>query len=176
MLVGQDGDAAYVPQDGDAEQLQAELSRRLYLGYLEEGDDRVDCYCGELSPDVALPAGMRASGLRLLYPLLGDDMVAIAGRAAQVVAWDRTHRFCGQCATPTEAMEGERARRCPQCGLLNYPRISPAIIIAVVRQGEGGRELLLAAQSPLPVRPVQRAGRLCGAGRIARGVRVPGGG
>ena len=31
---------------------------------------------------------------------------------------------------------GERAKKCPKCGLSNYPRISPAIIVAVIRDGQ----------------------------------------
>ena len=60
---------------------------------------------------------------------------SIAGRAVQLTEWDRTHRFCGRCATPTEPAPGERARRCPACGLLAFPRLAPAIIVLVERDG-----------------------------------------
>jgi len=71
-------------------------------------------------------------------------MFSLAGRAIQVVTWDRTHQFCGQCGTPTESLADERAKRCPACGLISYPRLSPAIIIAVVRHTGEGQRLLLA--------------------------------
>ncbi|MEZ5409601.1 MAG: NADH pyrophosphatase zinc ribbon domain-containing protein [Acidimicrobiales bacterium] len=45
----------------------------------------------------------------------GQDW-ALAGRAAQIVNWDRDHRYCGRCATPTDAHAADRARVCPKCG------------------------------------------------------------
>lgn len=66
----------------------------------------------------------------------------IAGRAVQLVDWARTHRFCGRCATPTEQVAGERAMRCPACRLMCFPRLAPAIITLVTRNG--GSEALLA--------------------------------
>jgi NAD+ diphosphatase len=68
-----------------------------------------------------------------------------AGRAVQVVEWARTHRYCGRCATPTELVPGERALRCPACGLLAYPRVAPAMITLVTRGAAGpDQEVLLA--------------------------------
>lgn len=125
--------------------------RTHYLGYLEnDRGAQTDCYCAEISADAPLPEGLRADGLRALYPRLGDLRFAIAGRASQVVAWDRTHRFCGQCGASTVDESHERAKRCPACGLTSYPRISPAIIIAVVRKSDGGDRLLLARSHRFP--------------------------
>lgn len=87
----------------------------------------------------SLPEGLRAAGLRSWFGVLEDATLAIAMRAVQIVEWDRTHRFCGACGTPTEQAQGERAKRCPACGLTAYPRIAPAMMVQVTR----GRELLL---------------------------------
>ncbi|MDQ6838645.1 MAG: NAD(+) diphosphatase [Actinomycetota bacterium] len=64
----------------------------------------------------------------------------LAGRAVQLVEWVRTNRFCGRCATETVGARGERARRCPACGLTAYPRLAPAVIVLIRR----GDEALLA--------------------------------
>jgi NAD+ diphosphatase len=74
---------------------------------------------------------------------LPAPLAALAGRAAQVLEWDRAHRFCGACGTPTELADGERARRCPACAQVSYPRVSPAMMALVWREGE-----LLLARSP----------------------------
>ena len=87
----------------------------------------------------ALPEGLKASGLRSWFGVLDDATLAIAMRAVQLVEWDRTHRFCGACGTQTERIGGERAKRCPACGLTAYPRISPAMMVMVTR----GREMLM---------------------------------
>ena len=65
------------------------------------------------------------------------------GRAARRVG---SHPpFCGRCGTPTEPAPGERAMRCPSCGLSAFPRLAPAMITLVTR-GEDGpdQEALLA--------------------------------
>jgi NAD+ diphosphatase len=92
-------------------------------------------------------------------PLMGlwgavDDVTwTVAGRAVQLVEWERTHRYCGRCATPTEpaALHEGRARRCPSCGLLAFPRLAPAMIVLVTR--DDGRRALLArnARFPMPM-------------------------
>ncbi|MCK4988071.1 MAG: NAD(+) diphosphatase, partial [Desulfobacterales bacterium] len=57
-------------------------------------------------------------------------------RANQLVDWGRTHQYCGVCGRPTEDKTDERAKICPQCGLVNYPRLSPAIIVAVLKNNQ----------------------------------------
>jgi NAD+ diphosphatase len=151
LLVWPNGDTASVPLLEDIAELEVAPVRHEYLGYIEdERGQQTDCYSGEIGPDAPLPHGMTADGLRQLFPLLGETMSALAGRAIQVVGWDRSHLFCGHCGTPTEILEHERARRCPQCGLTSYPRISPAIIIAVVRPTPDGHQLLLARNHRFP--------------------------
>lgn len=72
-------------------------------------------------------------GLRDLYAQVDGPVWAMAGRAVQLVEWARTTRFCGRCGAPTEPVAGERARRCPACGLLAFPRLAPAVIVLVER-------------------------------------------
>ncbi|MDQ2725204.1 MAG: NAD(+) diphosphatase [Actinomycetota bacterium] len=60
----------------------------------------------------------------------------LAGRAVQLVEWVRTNRFCGRCGTETIDASGERARRCPACGLTAYPRLAPAVIVLIRREDE----------------------------------------
>jgi NAD+ diphosphatase len=107
-----------------------------YLGQL----DSRPCYAVGLEQGVLLPAGMGFEGLRRVYGRLDEDLFWIAARAVQIVDWDRTHRFCGRCGTPLRVKTTERAKECTQCGLLQFPRLAPAIIVLVER----GREILLA--------------------------------
>lgn len=130
--------ATLVPQAPDMFEPWAE--RRHYLGRLEG----LDCWALGLSE---LPQGWRRSPLRAAMMQLGEPLMGLAGRAAQVLEWDRAHRHCGVCGTPTELQRGERARRCPACGHSAYPRVSPAMMVLVWRQAERGGEVLL-ARSP----------------------------
>jgi NAD+ diphosphatase len=88
----------------------------------------------------AISTPWRLGGLRSWFGILDDLSLSLAMRAVQVLEWDRTHRFCGTCGTPTTIAPGERAKRCPACKLTVYPRISPAMMVLVCK----GRELLLA--------------------------------
>jgi len=107
-----------------------------FLGHL--GD--AGCIALMLPDDAPEPVGMRYVGLRSLFLRIPDPLLALAGRAFQVVEWDRTHRYCGRCGTPTRNKADERAKECPACGLVAYPRVSPAMMALVTR----GREILLA--------------------------------
>lgn len=53
--------------------------------------------------------------------------------------WYRVNRFCGNCGSPTVHDEKERMVRCPVCGNLIFPRISPAVIVGVT---DGDRLLM----------------------------------
>jgi NAD+ diphosphatase len=87
--------------------------------------------------------GLDWLGLRQLHGRVSEQWWTIAGRALQIVEWDHTHRFCGRCATATERTPGENARRCPRCGLVVYPRLSPAVIVLVTRGADDGEALLV---------------------------------
>lgn len=79
------------------------------------------------------PAGWSFEGVRGLFALISDSFFSAAARALEIAGWDRSHRFCGSCGSPTALKRGERALECTACGHLSYPRISPAVIVAVVR-------------------------------------------
>lgn len=87
--------------------------------------------------------GAEPTPLRALYAQAGAEAFALAGRATQLLDWQRNHRYCGHCATPTERLPDEHGLRCPACGLVAYPRLSPAVMV-LVRDGER----LLLARSP----------------------------
>lgn len=84
--------------------------------------------------------GLRYESLFTLYTHMDEEVWALAGKALQVAEWHRTHRFCGRCGEATELAPGERARKCPACGLLSFPRLAPATITVV----EDGDRVLLA--------------------------------
>lgn len=132
LLVQGTDDDLRVPQAASA----MPMLQHLYLGSL----DGVPCYAAELAPDAATPPGMEQAGLRELYGQLDDDLYGVASRAFQLIEWDRTHQFCGRCGTPTVSSTEERAKVCPNCGYLAFPRLSPAVITLIHR----GSELLLA--------------------------------
>lgn len=100
------------------------------------------CYAADVAqlPEIE---GAEATPLRAIFQLAGAETFALAGRATQLLDWQNNHRFCGKCGTPTAMKAGETAMQCPACGLLAYPRISPAVMV-LVRDGDK----LLLGRSP----------------------------
>jgi NAD+ diphosphatase len=136
LLVRADGDAAKLLDYDELAALGVDFEPSHYLGRL--GD--LDCYALEIDEHVQTPLETAFEGLRALYGRLADEYFSIAGRAVQILLWDQTHQFCGRCGEATVNAPAERAKLCPRCGLLSFPRLSPAVIMLVQR----GDELLLA--------------------------------
>lgn len=150
LLVQSDGEEIAVPRLLSPADLGLTTLRWQYLGRLEEESGLSHCFSGELAEDVAAPPGLQFENLRALYPRLGETLFWLAGRAVQIVDWDRTHQYCGRCGSATTNQIQDRAKVCPVCGLTNYPRLAPAIIVRVERRDSDGRRILLARATRFP--------------------------
>ena len=120
--------------------LDVDVNAKLYLGEFET----VSCYA--LSAEGTVPEGYSASGLRSWLGRVKPSLFYLAGRAKQILDWDRSHTFCGRCGSETRDHDTDRAKRCDECGLISYPKLSPSIIV-LVRRGE---EALLARNEAWP--------------------------
>jgi NAD+ diphosphatase len=134
---------ARLPRAAAPRVIGLEPLRTLYLGRLGEAH----CSAAEVADDAPAPQGFAWHGLRALFTVLEDAHFALAGRAVQLLEWDRTHQFCGRCGTPTAPRTTERSRECPACGLTAYPRVAPAIMALVRRLPD---EILLARSPRFP--------------------------
>ncbi len=143
LLVVVDGRQATWPLLASPADLSLTPLRQHYLGYMP-GDAPLHCYAVEVAAETLPPPDMAFEGLRALYGCMPDEQLWLGGRALQILDWDRTSLYCGRCGVFNEVQPHERAKKCPACGLVTYPRISPAVIMRVTRQGLNGREILLA--------------------------------
>ncbi len=104
----------------------------------------INCFVAVLVDELPLvPAGMEFRDLRSLFGVFDDDIFCLAGRAIQIIHWRREHRFCGKCGTAMIERRTELAVKCPNCDFISYPRLSPAVIMSVVRD-----DRILLARSP----------------------------
>jgi NAD+ diphosphatase len=142
LLVHGDSSSIRIPRAVNFSDLGLAAERQHYLGLLEGRRS----YAVELRDEATAPGGMTFEGLRQVYDRVDENLFWVAARAVQIVEWGKTHRFCGRCGVPTESQGAERAMKCPQCGLLHFPRLSPAIIVLV----EKGDEVLLARSRRFP--------------------------
>jgi NAD+ diphosphatase len=109
----------------------------LYLGSF----DGNECYAVQAGESFKPGAGMLLAELRALTGISGDEgLFMLAGTASHLLYWHGLNRYCGRCGHETADKADERAKICPACGNVIYPRISPATITAVLR----GDEILLA--------------------------------
>jgi NAD+ diphosphatase len=124
-----------LPQVGSLEEMGLSPQRKIYLGRLEQRP----CYAVEVDPDLPLPEDAFLVTLRELFHELEEPLISVLSHAVQILHWDETNRFCSRCGTQMENSDTERAKVCPSCGFTAFPRISPAIIVAIRRD----RQILL---------------------------------
>ncbi|MFL6657191.1 MAG: NAD(+) diphosphatase [Massilia sp.] len=99
--------------------------------------------------DTPAPAGFAWHSLRgLFFGDFDDDLAGVAARAVQIAEWARTHRYCGACSAPMSVLGHERCFKCTACGMMAYPRISPAMMV-LIRKGD---HVLLAMHTASPAK------------------------
>lgn len=84
--------------------------------------------------------------IRFLIRLEPGFKLMIAGIAFHIYSWITTHRFCGKCGVKTIASPTEFALICPECTHVEFPSISPAVIIAITKEDK----ILLAHNKQFP--------------------------
>ncbi len=143
VLVRQDAAAFALPTREELASLGLSPEAALASGTL--GD--TDCFAVAVPEDLALPPGWSNLTIRSLMTAFDAPTFYAAGTAGHVLDWHTTSQFCGRCGTHTEAVASERCMKCPKCGLTQYPRIAPAVIVLVRR----GDQALLARNGRFPV-------------------------
>ncbi|MDD5171186.1 MAG: NAD(+) diphosphatase [Syntrophales bacterium] len=139
LLVLEDGASASIPLIVDPASLGLSPIRERYLGTLGGRH----CYCAAVPEDSPVPSDMGFYGLRYLYERLAEPLFAIAMKAAHLLTWEETARYCGRCGREMAPAKEMNARECGGCGMVAFPRISPAVIVLVERDGQ-----VLLASSP----------------------------
>jgi len=120
--------------------LELEERGRHYLGRFHQHD------CWALDAKGRLPEGYALLDLRGWLGRVEAPLFYLAGRAVQIVDWHVSHQYCGRCGAETNDHPADRAKVCPSCRMMNYPRLSPSIIVLVTR----GDEMLLARNANWP--------------------------
>jgi NAD+ diphosphatase len=115
------------------------LQDHIYLGYR----GKVPCYAGILGPESPAPEDWQFARVRDLFVVIPHEELAIAALAVRILRFDRATQFCSRCGAATRPAVSERARYCPLCSHVFYPRISPAVIVLVQRD-----DRILLARSP----------------------------
>jgi NAD+ diphosphatase len=92
-----------------------------------------------IAAGATLPAGYEALPFQGQDSRLDNQLATIAGRAAQIIHWERRSRFCSHCGAELVRIPSGWGKRCTLCNEVHFPHIHPCIIVLVRR----GAELLL---------------------------------
>ncbi len=139
LLVILSGNTPAIPFLMEPEKLGVHILRSLYLGSYRGHP----CFAAEGKLSGNNPGGTAFQEVRSLYSVLEHDFYAIGLTALHLIEWDKAHQFCGMCGGKLKLRNDMRAKECPACGRIEFPRISPAIIVLVERE-----DTLLLARSP----------------------------
>ncbi len=70
--------------------------------------------------------------LRASYDILSLQEYNMAGKAFEILNWDRNYRYCPACGVPLKQISAI-GKKCPECRQEFYPNLAPAIIVRVQR-------------------------------------------
>jgi NAD+ diphosphatase len=77
------------------------------------------------------PDGLKRQDFSIFFTAVPRHLMFAVITARSLYQWDTSRRFCGSCGTAATHSETERACVCPKCNLIEYPKISPVVIVAV---------------------------------------------
>ncbi len=142
IVVNHDRDRYRLPSEADLLSCALDLQQSRFIGLL--GGHY--CYALEVPEGLPLPDSLKSISQRDVFAQFSASEIKAISLAKQIITWDKQYRFCGQCGEPTIELSDERAKVCRKCGLTNYPRLSPSIIVSVVK----GKQILLARSARFP--------------------------
>ncbi len=142
IIVRHNQDQYWLTTETDILLLNLDLTQSHFIGSWHEHF----CYALDFPEHLSLIYPLKSISLRDAFSQFSSSAVRAISLAKQVLTWNRNFLFCGQCGQPTINLPDERAKVCANCGLTNYPRLSPSIIVSVVRD----ERILLARSRRFP--------------------------
>ena len=109
--------------------------------------DGDDCFM-VMNPPTEAPEGCRYVPYMELRAVRPQEVAFAAITGAQLHRWYGSRKFCGRCGQKMQPSDIERAMVCPDCGLIEYPKICPAVIVAVIN----GDKLMVTRYADRPFR------------------------
>lgn len=127
VMLKREGDRLMIPTVGELLEEEPEIAAK--AEYLFSIDDRA--YFG--MPDMAVPefGGYGLEGMQIFrkFDPMYQGFAGITG--GQIYRFRESRKYCGRCGHRMEYSQTERAMVCPGCKQTEYPKISPAVIVAI---------------------------------------------
>lgn len=139
LLIAAAGETVSIPTTKELEAPSLRLTGQLYLGSFQGHP----CYAAEGNFQDESSSNFTFRDLRTLFDHLEEGLYEIALLGVHLVEWEKVCQFCSKCQGTLQSRNDIRAKECMTCGRLEFPRISPAIIVLVEKENT-----LLLARSP----------------------------
>jgi len=122
-----------IPRYCSIEELKFNPSYTKFIGRI----NNIKCFALDLNQEEEYIPQEELAGLRQLYSLLPEHYIKAAIYAFQLILWNRKTKYCGSCGSLTEEhLPKVLVKHCPKCQSEFYPKISPSVIVAVIKDDE----------------------------------------
>lgn len=134
------GDSFELPRKKDFREI-SEITEKIFLFTLDE----TPCFLinDELKADDSEFVYKEISFFRTIKQ---QEIAWVSITGYHLANWYSHNKFCGNCGSRTHQKADERAIICPECNSIVYPKISPAVIVAILSDDK----ILLARNAAFP--------------------------
>lgn len=108
--------------------IEADPSNLIYIFSIDDEN----YYMLKPGVEIAVPEGFTNVSNRIFRTSEPKHHRFAAMTACHLNVWYKDNQFCGRCGSKTEYGEKERMLRCPECGNVIFPRINPAVTVALI--------------------------------------------
>ncbi|WP_425448821.1 NAD(+) diphosphatase [Dethiothermospora halolimnae] len=126
------------PSISEVEKLDINVSNIIYIGTLNEDDYYA---ANVLTEKIIKDLFFRHIGE--MYGEIDENMFLLTLRALHFINWLNKNKYCSCCGNKIQIKPKETNIKCSNCGHIIYPRITPAIIVAILKDDK-----ILLARSP----------------------------
>lgn len=92
------------------------------------------CYGCRWEADFPPSAALTAIDIREAIPGVDPAVKKLLLRGKPILEWLAQRKYCSVCGAGLVDHEQEEARYCPECRMLYFPKISPAVIVLIKRE------------------------------------------
>ncbi|RKD92063.1 NAD(+) diphosphatase [Mangrovibacterium diazotrophicum] len=125
LLVKPTGDQFFIPKKKDFPAV--DTTSATFLFSLNEAS----CFLISGKPEID-SADFEYKDMNFIRAIDQPEIAWTALAAFQLMNWYKQNKFCGKCGSPMQLKADERAIVCPSCKNLVFPKISPAVITAII--------------------------------------------
>ncbi|WP_372713791.1 NAD(+) diphosphatase [Ilyobacter sp.] len=127
VLMKNIGDKFIIPKKNELGEF---VGDGIFLGEV----DGEKCFMAEGKEE--MPQGFSYVGMRDIRGQADKLSKWVTAVGFQMYSWLNDNKFCGRCGNPMDLKNDERALECTDCKNIIFPKLSPAIIVAIKKDNK----------------------------------------